>query len=221
MLLIHMVTPKPLSEHLQHSPTMTTFKKLHTALFKREYADCLAEGMAEDWKPTALAGVSTVNLRNSKRWPLGQHSASWSSGSVSVQCLWGQRPHSMEEGTPVRLTVSVRVRRCGLVVVGKTQVAGCTGSEASSEPTSGKAGLAGSCLPTTESKGDSLGTTRVPGCSAWCACVGLGQRKVHSSSNLTHDPRWGIITALEAGTNIYLLFTWNTSLKHTSYTLES
>lgn len=110
MLLIHMVIPKPLSEHLQRSPTMTTFKKLHTALFKREYADCLAEGMAEDWKPTALAGVSTVNLRNSKRWPLGQPSASWSSGSVRVQCLWGQRPHGMEEGIPVRLTVSVQVR---------------------------------------------------------------------------------------------------------------
>jgi len=65
MLLIPTVIPKQLSKHLQRSPTMT-FKKLHTALINRAYVDCLAEGMPEDWKPTALTRVSTVNLRKSK-----------------------------------------------------------------------------------------------------------------------------------------------------------
>lgn len=60
--------------------------------------------------PTALATVSTVNLRNCKWWPLAQYSASWSRGSVSAHCLWGQRTHSIGEGTPMRLTVSVWVQ---------------------------------------------------------------------------------------------------------------
>lgn len=152
MLRIHTVIPKQLYEHLQRSPTMTIFEKvfLKAHFQKRVNVDCVAEQMVEDWKPTVLAGVSTVNHRNSKGWPLGQHLARWSSGPVSIQCLWGQKPHCIEESTPVRPTVSVWVQEMWTPDWEKDTAGGCSGSGASSEPTSGEAGLEGSCLSSTE-----------------------------------------------------------------------
>lgn len=124
----------------------------------------------------------------------------------------------MGEGTPVRPPLS-GCRRCGLMTGRNTRVSRCTHGGASSGSASGDAGLEGWCLLTTRAGGTPPASAEsqaaVPGMHMWV--LGRGR----CTSDITHDPRWGIITALEIGTNIHLLSTGNTSLKLISYTSES